>query len=292
MADVLETLEGSLSRVERGFLVGVVLSGQPLTDDPAGMLAEPSAARCRQALEALAALPRAERVDLVKRLAGKLLAPPAARLERAHPGWLRRAMEEEPTGILLAVTEGLPAAVREVAAQIIEGRGEEPATCVPDEMSEEGRAELQRVVFGHLIAMPTARELAAHALAPPLAARLLEMSHGDLLAEVDRLGAETLGISLQGAPREVLARTAAHVGDPWGRVVIEFAQGAHAADQREPARRLVGSLDVSDTGLPVTSAIGLAGLREELSTASDEIVVALAQRLPPTLGQSLLRNLL
>src|SRR2546423_720987 len=54
------------------------------------------------------------------------LAPVPAGVERIRPGWLRAALEGEPTSLLLALTDGLPAEVVSLARDIVAGRGEDP----------------------------------------------------------------------------------------------------------------------------------------------------------------------
>ena len=227
---------------------------------------------CATALAVLAALPREERSRQLAALLDEVAAPIPRGLDRVHAGWLREALEEEATPVLRALTVGMPAVVREVTSQIISARGEDPTRGPADAINDEALADLRRAVFGGFVALPPA--------VPAVSLELLATE-----------GAAVLGCSLQGAPREVVARAAAGVGEPWARQVIEAAgqrsQGQTAG--REEARALIAAIRPEDAGLGAVYAIGLYALGAKLAAVNEEICLAAAQQLPPALGRVLIR---
>jgi len=263
---------------------------------------------CRQALAALEALPRAERALAVSRLVQRVTAPVPAGIARVHPSWLRAALEGEAAEVLVALTQGLPERVRAVAREIVEGRGEvwQPSSesareelPVHDPESQPGQAsaldELRRAVFSELVAMPDPAE--AHADWQ----RLASSPPAELLAEVARAGAATLGLSLAGAPAAVLARAAAQVGPgvvpsalsppaPLAEVILAAAGSGPTEVERERARQCVAAAAALGDGTGVSPAqlVGLIRMAERLGAEPPSAVRAVAQRLPRPLGQILL----
>jgi hypothetical protein len=188
-----------------------------------------------------------------------------------HAGWLREALEEESTPVLRALTVGMHAVVGEVTSQIISARGEDPTRGPADAINDEALADLRRAVFGGFVSLPP--EVPAVSL--------------DQLASE---GAVVLGRSLQGAPREVVARAAAGVGEPWARQVIEAAgQRTQGRAVRDEARALIAAIRPEDAGLGAVYAIGLYVLGARLAAVNEEICLGAAQQLPPALGRVLIR---
>jgi hypothetical protein len=157
---------------ERGCLLGASLLS---LEDPTGLPVPP------EAWAALRSLPKAQRATLLAAWIAELLAPFPAGLERLHPTWVAESLSRDPEDLWPALLLGLPNAAHVRA-------------CLPDKvMAESGTqpwqpdavAELQRFVFADLAklcATPSG----------PIGARLCRLSCDDLLAEVTRLGAETL----------------------------------------------------------------------------------------------------
>jgi hypothetical protein len=237
-----------------------------------------------------AALPRAERARSLSSLIRAARDPVPAGIERVHPGWLRAALESEATEILLAITDGLPAVVREVAREIVAARGDDGATPPPALVAADRLAELRRVAFSSLVAMPGASAGAARRDAPAWW-RLAALPVEALVDEIARAGAEALGTSLAGAPRGVVARAAARSGDrALADAVLEAARRAPAERERAIARAAVAAAGglAGASALGPAHAVGLTILGQRLALESDEVVRVIAQRLPPAMGTTLL----
>jgi flagellar biosynthesis/type III secretory pathway protein FliH len=291
-----------LSAGVRGLVLGLVLGGAHARDPAAAdRLRGADGAACRAALDALGALPRDERARCLARLARAASAVPPPGIERVHPGWLRAALEREATPILLAIADGLPPAVGAVVAEIVEARGHTHAPARDDAPSLRRPAavdagtlgELRRALFAPFVAMPDAAAAAAPGASP--ACRLASLGADELAGEIGRLGAEQLGASLHGAPPAVVARAAARLGEPAARIVLEAARAPRGAAERARARALVAAAsDAADRALAhlgVARSIGLHALADVLADEPDEGARAVALRLPPALGEALLRLL-
>jgi hypothetical protein len=283
MRPVQPALEG-LSGLERGFVVGMALAGgRPAA---ATRLAGPGAARCAAALRALGADADQARAAALTALAEVIGPPVPVGIERVHPGWIRRALAGERSPIVRALAAGLAPAVAGVAAEILAARGEDVAAAPPDAPAGVVAA-LGRAVFGALAPMPPAADGVA-----PEVRTLCDLAAPALLETIDRRGAVVLGASLAGAPARVLAEAAAGAGEPLGAVVLEAARGDVAPDVRAAARALVAAAgrDVAARALGVVRALGLRAIALDLERcgASADGAAAVAQRLPPALGEALL----
>jgi hypothetical protein len=245
---------------------------------------------CRAALAELEAQPRAERAQTLSRLVQRVTAPVPAGIARVHPSWLRAALEGEATEVLVAVTGDLPAAAREVAGEIIEGRGDAVPLQDPVRVPAGTLDELRRAIFSGLVAMPDPVG------APAEWQRLAALPGADLLGELARAGAEALGASLAGAPPAVLARAAVQAGDAWADTVLAAARREVTPELRARARALVAgaaSLAGAGAGVGALAPIQAAGLLELARHLSGELpsaARAVAQRLPLALGQILLER--
>jgi hypothetical protein len=271
-----------LPAIERGFVLGVALAGgSPAT---AARLAGDGGERCRLALEALDAATDEARAATTARWAAAARAAVPEGIEHLHPGWIRRLLADEPASIVRAVVAGLPAAVIAVAAEILIGRGEDPAA-PPPAMPAATVETLRRALFASVEPMPGAGEDPG-ARAPALS----ELPFAELLEALDGRGARLLGTSLQGAPAATIAQAAAGVGAPLARAVLDAAQAAApSAGARAGARALVARASDMAGHLGAARAIGLRALAEELGRerAAAGVVAAIAQRLPPVLGEAL-----
>lgn len=260
--------EDRLSGTQAGFVAGAALLGLAPLAARRLLASEEEGGTCARALEGLATLSREDRSRWLAELLEQVNQPIPEGLERVHPGWLREALQAESSPVLRAITAGLPASVREVASEIINARAEDPTRSPADAVDDEALAALRRAVFGGFVPLP-----------PGAPAVTLDQLAGE--------GAAVLGRSLHGAPREVVARAAAGVGEPWARAVIAGAAGPAAA--REQARALVASIRPEDAGLGAVYAIGLQALGAQLAAAPEETCLAVAQQLPPALGHVLIR---
>ncbi|HET6150593.1 MAG TPA: hypothetical protein VFH68_23845 [Polyangia bacterium] len=298
-----------------GLILALALATPPAGDDAAAWrlavaarVAGEAGDACRAALAELEAQPRAARAQTILRLVQRVTAPVPAGIARVHPSWLRAALEGEATEILVAVTAGLPEAVREVAREIVEGRGEtwtwnvtehaHVGVLVHDPAHEDAHAdvhvhdqagaldELRRAIFCGLVAMPDPTE--AHLDWQ----RLTALPVADLLAMLARDGADTLGVSLSGAPAPVLARAAAQAGGTLAETVLTAAGGDVSPEQRGRARELVAAaVSLTRDGTSgATQAVGLVGLARRLGGELPSAAHAVAQRLPRAQGQIVLAH--
>jgi hypothetical protein len=254
------------------------------------------------ALESLGAGPRAARASTLAALISLVRAPVPAGIERVHAGWLRERLVPESSAVIRAVRgdardrEGLPAEVRRVADAILTERGEAGsleassadasslgASSPGVAISAAGTAELRRRVFAGLVPL-------AEPGAPtgPEVAPLLTMSFAGLAEAIETRGAETLGVSLRGAPPSVVARAAANLPGRLARSLLDAAARVGPADTRESARRLVARV-ATERPADLAAHLGARVLAVALAAdADDSAVLAVAQRLPPALGRRLL----
>ncbi len=275
----MEAIFGALSAEGRGFVLGATLLG--LEDDAAALLADPEGAPCRTALAALYKLPREGKAIRLGQLARELGAPYPPALEQVHGSWIRKTLAAEPSDLVGALVAGAPPAAREAANEVLtarqrEGRVAEPVTLVP-----EVATELRRLIFG---AIAPANPAAGPAIAP-----LLELDNDDLMFEVRRLGARSLGASLSTAPVDIRARAMAGVGP---RLAEDLREAAATADK---VRRYEGEQDVkaaSDgpggTVEERLELIGISHLDRKLRPESLEVRRALAARMHARVGRRLL----
>jgi hypothetical protein len=270
--------EETLGADERGVVLGLVLGAAPL--EAAERLAGPGAARCRAAVAAWAAAPEAERAASRAALVGELAADVPRGLELVHPGWVRRALEGEPTAVIRAVVAGLPDDVRRVGDEIVRARGDGgrgPTLTGP------GVARIRRALFAGLAPLPPGGEAA-----PSSARALCALAFAALVEELDRRGAEALGLALSGAPDAVVARAAAGVGEPLARVVLAAARAGATAEARAAARALVAAVPSAEAARGPARAVGLRAVASALAGEGGAALAAVAQRLPPALGDALL----
>lgn len=301
-----------LSPTEAGFVLALALDGVGGGIGPAGdaqgvadadvrgsatarataALGGPGASACRDALAALAALPRSERARALSRLILAVRAPLPAGIDRVHPGWLRSALDGEATEILLAIADGLPAVVQQVAREIVAARGEEGTT--PAAVEADRLAELRRAVFSSFVTMPGPAGGVGAPEAPSSSwVRLAALPVEALRDEIARAGAEALGTSLVGAPPVVVARAAARSGGgAIAAIVLETSRRGPDDRARALARVAVaaaGGLDGAGELGPAT-AVGLIVLAQRLARESEDAPRVIAHRLPPALGTVLLEH--
>jgi hypothetical protein len=268
---------------EKGLVLGALLSRLP-PEELARRFEGPTGLRCRAALEALAGETRAARAGALASLLALVRAPVPEGLEWVHPGWLRLRLAPEPSAVIRAVCEGLPAEVRRVADQLLRERGED-LDAPPPALDPAGLGELRRAIFAALV------PLAGPALPPASAAQpLLGLSWAALDDAIELRGAQTLGRSLQGAQPAVIARAAAGLGRGLARAVLDAAaEGGMAggvSEAREAARRLVAATAAEQTGDADRAwSLGARALAAELADEGTAAILAIAQRLPPERGR-------
>jgi len=235
LAQALTELDG----LERGFVLGALLAGAG--DDPAfaTSLPVPSRERCQQALAAIGALPRADRVRVTGVLAREARAVLPAGIQSVHSDHLRAALDEESLMLVRRLQsswdDDVPEAIRDatatwIAEQPAELEAEGPATTALPlrEPDLELLTDVQRSVFAGLAEVPPPWQDAA----PRRWSRQLTlMAPAALLSLVT--GADSRTASLE-APllraRDIGARLAREEADGLGA-----AAQALAVAQRLPA---------------------------------------------------------
>ena len=269
----------ALSLEEKGFVLGAMLARTP----PATLsarLAEPAASRCAAAAAALGAASKSERAAALAALLALVRAPVPAGVERLDPGWLGERLARESSDVVRAASAGLPEEVGRVAAAVLAERGETRAEGAPA-LAPGGVAELQRIVFGGFAPLA-----GPGAPSGPVARRLLALTPRALEEAIEVRGAEALGISLRGAPGDVVARAAAGVGDRLGGTVVRAAARAGTTEARDAARRLVAA--GGHEGRDTAWVLGCRAVAAELGAEGTSAVVAVAERLPPARSRRLL----
>ena len=160
MPSALHQALTELDGVERGFVLGALLVGAGDEPDFAAGLPAASRERCGNALTAIGALPRAERVRVTGLLAREArgVVPPG--IEGVHPDHVRAALDEESPALVsrlqAAWDHDVPAAIRTTTARWIAEQSEpEPeALAPPTEGDPELLADVQRSVFAGLAEVP------------------------------------------------------------------------------------------------------------------------------------------
>lgn len=257
-------MSDTLTPEERGLVAGLASLGAEKS--AVDRLLAPS--RVAGAWHRIRELPREQRVTALAELLRDLLAPVPADIDTLHPTWVADALSGEPPAL--------------AAALALEGLGEGTAVS-PLPLDPEARAQLRRLVFAPL-------EPLTAAPAGPLGAALAALSEADLLFEVTRRGAQTLGVSLAGAPLEARARAMASAGAPWSSEIAAAADRHVPPTAREQARTLVAraSRTPAPTPLHRLRAVGLASLAADLTTEGRSSLRHVAGRLPVELGRLLL----
>jgi hypothetical protein len=276
----IESIFGALSAEGRGFLLGATLLGED--DALAAMLTAPDGERCQAALKALDKLPRAAKTARIGQLARELGSPFPAAVDQIHSSWLRRVLAAEPSDLLGVLVAGAPPSAREAAAEVLAARAREGQAAEPLTLLPEITTELRRLVFGALTAAPPA--------AGPAVAPLLACTGSELLFEVRRLGARSLGASLASAPVDIKARAMAGVGP---QLAEDLREAIRTADN---VRRFEGESDVKAAASDGPGGavedrlelIGIAALDRQLRSETLEVRRAVAVRLPTRIGKRLL----
>jgi hypothetical protein len=272
---VIPEVEG-LAADEQGLVLGLLSAGAPQALD---WFAGPGAARCRAALDAVTALGRGAMAAERKELADEIGAPLPAGLALVHPGWLRRVLEGEPSHIVRAVAQGAPEGVARVADDLLAFRDEPPRRPLEGPRV----ADLQRAVFAPIAPMPRAGG------GPPVARALCFLPFSALLEEIDRRGATTIGLAVAGAPDAVVARAAAGAGPAFASIVLAAAKSGPAPEVRAEARSVVSADRVRMTiAHGAVRATGLCAVARAVAPEGEAALAAVAQSLPPALGDALL----
>lgn len=276
-----EAVFGALSVEARGFVLGATLTGAD--ESAAQFLVDPDGEQCAAALRTLAKLPREGKAARLGQLARELGAPYPQGLEVVHASWIRKALAAEPSDLLGALVAGAPPAAREAASEIVQARAKDARASEQLVLAPEIATELRRFAF---VSLAPSVPLAGPAIAP-----LFDLSPRDLLHEIRRLGARSLGASLSTAPTDIRARAMAGVGPALADDL------RHAAATADNVRRFEGEADVKAAAAEASPGgtveerlelIGLSALDRRLRPESLEVRRALAVRLPARMGRKLL----
>jgi len=204
-------------------------------------------------------------------------------LDRLHPSWIVAALEGEPVYIIQCVLPNLPECLRAwVLGMPVMGCA---GTCASEEIEicpVAIRREIERMAFGWLAPLCACD-------CGPLAESLRSLAFDELLSEVTRRGARTVGQSLSGSAPALRARAMAAAGDPWAQIL-----GDASSESTSDADRKIAMAHAS-TRLPDSARtpserllhIGLAALKSELAAENPGSVHGVAGRLPVALGRTL-----
>ncbi|HEY4187760.1 MAG TPA: hypothetical protein VGP07_21980 [Polyangia bacterium] len=228
-----------LDATERGFVLGALLLGT--ADDVAvtAPLLSPSRERCAEALAALRALPRADRLRATGAMAREAMAAFPAGIDQVAVEHLEETLAGESAEILRVVARDAPACVR-LVAQRLSAEREETTTAGSDATVDMPRAsdaavaaEIQRAALATIVAVPP-----CEAASSRWALRLAALPSTTLLAQVVEEGRSSGGVGDSAS----LARTGARaIGLRIGAQEtggLGATELAHALRQRLP--RAVG----------------------------------------------------
>lgn len=115
-----DAILGELDAAERGFVLGVLLSGAGATTTSA--LEPPSRERCADALGAIGRLARAPRVRLTHALAHDVVPAVPAGIEEVDPSYLRAILDDEAPAIVALMSRDAPPALQAAVAASLAAR--------------------------------------------------------------------------------------------------------------------------------------------------------------------------
>ena len=174
----------------------------------------------------------------------------------------------------------MPPEVVRVVQQILTERGEVAHGVA---ISAAGASELRRRVFAGVV--PLAETGGPNG---PVAGPLMTLSFAAVVETIETRGAETVGVSLRGAPPTTVARAAASLGGQLARTLLAAAAQPGPPHTREAARQLVARV-AAEKPVDPAAHLGARALAIVLVAGNEnDDVLAVAQRLPPALGRRLL----
>ena len=285
-----------LDATERGFVLGLLLGAENEPGAMAANLAEPAATRCREAVQAIAELPRTERVRWIGLLAREALAPLPTGIEDVAEDILCQTLAFESPSTIRAVAEKGPPTVQQAAAAVLRHLSRTATDAGdldgPDVLAADAVADIQRAVMTRIMPVP---RVAKGASARRLGRKLATLRLPDLLAELAVAGAELLGVSLRGADDITLKRAIDRAGATWSERILGAARtNTHAASVeadkalRARARALASTTTPGDHPQRTLERLGARNLGDRLGREDPDLVVSVAQRLPPDLRRELL----
>ncbi len=196
-------------------------------------------------------------------------------IEDLHPSWIAHALANEPEHIVTIVRSALP----ELLQPILGMRGSASAGTAPLPVQR----EIVRLAFAELVPL-------CGSDGDGLASSLCQLSFDELLAEVTRMGARTVGQSLSGSAPTVRARAMASVGEPWAQQILAAVREPPPKLVHDAAVTLVVAIrgEVPRTPIERLRQVGVLALRAELQTQHASALAKVAGRLPVELGRMLL----
>jgi hypothetical protein len=202
-------------------------------------------------------------------------------LHRLHPSWIIASLEGEPAHLLYIMLPDLPESLRATVLAMpgIAGADLLPATLCPVAI----KREVERVAFGWLAPL-------CESDCGPLAESLSGLAFDDLLSEVTRRGARTVGQSLARAAPSLRARAMAAAGEPWAQAIGEGARETLSGADRKIAMAFAHTR-ISDSARTPSERllhIGLATLKSELAADHAGSLYRVAGRLPLSLGRPMI----
>jgi hypothetical protein len=275
-----DALLEALGPEERGLVAGLQLMGV----GPRALSALIEGETSQGSLGALQGVTRQRRAELLAILMKEIAAPLPARFVELHPSWVEAVVAdelvEERPALVRAVLLSLPVPFRLAGeAGLRRGTAEPPAGA----LDPAALADLQRILLAPLAALLVDP-------AGPQGARLAAQPLGELLAEVAREGARTLGYSLAGAPLALRAQAMARVGPAWSAEIATAAAAPIADTQRDRARALVSAAAPAEGSSPDRrlQTVGVLALAGPLAAEGQGSLARVAGRLPFDLGRVLL----
>jgi hypothetical protein len=270
-----ESGKGTVGGRERGLLLA--FHGLGAGESVLSALDDPSRTTCATAWREFRAKDERARAEIVAAWRAEAVSALPEGLSRLHPSWLHEALAGEGAETLRAIGASVPDPLRA-------GRegGPNPWAADGSALPEEARRELARLAFGWLAPL-------AEGGAGPLAERLCGLEHEELVAEVTRLGARTVGLSLAGAAPALRARAMVSAGEPWARVIGQASSEPVSPEERSAAAVLASTAADGHARVPAERmlAIGLVALKAQLVAEHPASPLRVAGRLPAPLGRVL-----
>ena len=241
---------------------GMLLAFHSLGPGESGLIAldEPSQAICARAWRDFQALDEAAQARCLAAWRAPVASALPTGLSRLHPSWRQEALAGERAEVRATLEDRVPGAA------------------LPDET----RREIARIAFAWLGPL-------AESDGGPLSDKLCGLEFEELLSEVTRLGARTVGLSLAGAAPALRARAMALAGEPWAKVIGEASVETVSRKDRSIATVLASTSVASQARAPAERmlAIGVAALRARLAEEHPGSPFRVAGRLPAPLGRAL-----
>ena len=196
-------------------------------------------------------------------------------IEDLHPSWIARALAGEPEHIVAIVRTALPKLLR----SHLDRHGSASSGKAPRSVQR----EVIRLAFAELGPFCASD-------GGPLASSMCRLTFDDLLAEVTRLGARTVGHSLAGAAPAIHARAMASVGEPWAQQLLAAALEPAPKPVHAAAVTLAEAMRGGAPRTPIERLrqVGIQALRADLQAEHSKSIAKVAGRLPADLGRLLL----